>query len=511
MNPLHIARTAPDKPAVVMTSTGATRTYASLADAIRRIAMLFTSVGLRRGNHIALLLENRVEFLEICWAAQLSGLYYTPIATHLRPEEISYIVRDCEAQILITSSEFRAIIDEMPHIHSLQRRYCIGGALPGFLRWEDTLAEVSDRHEPEFRPTEGMDMLYSSGTTGRPKGVKRSLPPPEQLGGGALSELSRRMFGYDETTRYLSPAPLYHAAPLRSNMTVMRCGGTCFVMDKFEPLKCLELIQVEQITHAQFVPTMFVRFLRLPLNEREGFNLSSLRTAIHAAAPCPIPVKEQMIEWWGPVLYEYYGGTEGNGICALTSREWLEHRGSVGKALIGTLRIVNEEGRALPVGERGGVYFEGGPAFQYHNDAERTAQSHLPNGWSTLGDIGYLDAEGYLYLVDRKSFTIISGGVNIYPQEIEDVLLLHPSVSDVAVIGVPDEEFGESVKAVVQLKEGIASSSELAAQLISFCRSKLSPVKAPRSVDFRSSLPRTPVGKLQKQALRDEYLQKRTP
>ena len=348
-------------------------------------------------------------------------------------------------------------------------------------------------------------MLYSSGTTGRPKGVRVPLSGQPLGTPTPLLAMMGALYGMDEHTVYLSPAPLYHAAPLRFCMSVLRLGGTCIVMEKFDPRLALELIERHRVTHSQWVPTMFIRMLKLPEEERARFDLSSQRVAIHAAAPCPIPVKEQMIDWWGPILHEYYAGTEGNGFTAITSEEWLAHRGSVGRPLRGAVHIVDDEGRELPPGQEGTVYFSGGARFEYHNDPEKTRSAYDERGWSTLGDVGYLDEEGYLYLTDRKAHMIISGGVNIYPQETENVLVLHPKVADVAVIGVPNEEFGEEVKAVVQLLDPAEAGPELAEELIAWCRERLSAIKCPRSVDFVEELPRHPTGKLYKRLLKDRY------
>jgi acyl-CoA synthetase (AMP-forming)/AMP-acid ligase II len=350
-------------------------------------------------------------------------------------------------------------------------------------------------------------MLYSSGTTGRPKGVKVPLPGTPIDGPNPLVMLASMVFGVNAESRYLSPAPLYHAAPLRWCMTIHRLGGTVLVMDKFEPENYLQAVETHQANATQVVPTMFVKMLKLPEAVRARYDVSSMKTAIHAAAPCPVPVKEQMIQWWGPVILEYYAGTEGNGMTYLNSTEWLAHKGSVGKPILGKLVICDEEGREVPIGESGTVYFADGPAFEYHNDTKKTQESRHPSlaGASTLGDVGYVDADGYLYLTDRKAFMIISGGVNIYPQEVENLLVTHPKVADAAVFGVPNEEFGEEVKAVIQPLNWVDAGPDLSAELIAFCRANLSHIKCPRSVDFLEELPRHPTGKLYKRILRDKY------
>jgi long-chain acyl-CoA synthetase len=348
-------------------------------------------------------------------------------------------------------------------------------------------------------------MLYSSGTTGRPKGVRTPVqaaafdaPPP-------MVDLVRALYGMGRDTVYLSPAPLYHAAPLRFCMTVMRLGGSVVVMERFDALELLRAIERHRVTHVQLVPTMFVRLLKLPPEQRTAHDLSSLRCAIHAAAPCPIPVKEGMIDWWGPIVWEYYAGTEGNGMTAVDSHAWLARKGTVGKAIMGQVKICGPDGEELPAGETGTVYFAGGRPFEYHNDADRTAASRNAHGWSTLGDVGYVDAEGYLYLTDRIANTIISGGVNIYPQECENLLVTHPKVLDAAVFGVPNEDLGEEVKAVVQPRDMREAGPALEQELIAFCRQHLSALKCPRSIDFEAELPRHPTGKLYKRLLRERY------
>jgi fatty-acyl-CoA synthase len=348
-------------------------------------------------------------------------------------------------------------------------------------------------------------MLYSSGTTGKPKGVKWPMTHAPAGQRTMLVNLLQPLFGYGPDCRYLSPAPLYHAAPLRHCMTVIKLGGTVWVMDSFDALQALALIESKRITHSQWVPTMFVRLLKLPAEVRGQYDLSSLRVAVHAAAPCPVDVKEKMLAWWGPLIHEYYAGTENNGFCSITSAEWLTHKGSVGRATQGQLHICDEVGKALTAGETGLVYFSNGPVFTYHNDPERTAQSRNTHGWTTLGDIGRLDDEGYLYLVDRRAFMIISGGVNIYPQEAENILIGHPKVLDVAVIGVPNEDFGEEVKAVVQPVNPRDIGPELAAELIDYCKQRLASFKCPRTVDFDLELPRHATGKLYKKLVRDRY------
>ena len=504
MYPGEHARTRPDHPAVVMAATGATLTYRQLDEASNRAAQLFRALGLRPGDGIAVLLENHPRFYEVVWGAQRAGLYYTPLSTRLTPGEVEYIVGDCDAKVLVTSAAMgdlaSALVERMPGVRT---RLMLDGTRPGYASWEAAVA--THPATPIADEVEGLDLLYSSGTTGRPKGVKLTLRHDPLGTPNALVRLAQALYGMGEDTVYLSPAPLYHAAPLRFNLAVQRLGGTCVIMEHFDAAEFLRLVARHGVTHTQVVPTMFIRMLKLPEAERAQADVASLRVAIHAAAPCPIPVKEAMIAWWGPKILEYYAGTEGNGFCAISSEEWLAHKGSVGRALLGTIHILDEDFRELPVREAGTIYFEGGGAFEYHKDAAKTASSRSPQGWSTLGDVGYVDPEGYLYLTDRKANMIISGGVNIYPQECENLLATHPKVADCAVFGVPNPEFGEEVKAVVQPADVAEAGPALADELLAFCREHLSHVKCPRSIDFEAELPRHPNGKLYKRLLKDRY------
>ncbi|HVM98225.1 MAG TPA: AMP-binding protein, partial [Candidatus Acidoferrales bacterium] len=440
------------------------------------------------------------------WAAQRSGLYYTPISSRLTAAEAEYIIRDCGAKMFVTSAYKRDLADELSKsLAPLCGRFMLDGTASMYDSYEAAVAEQPS--SPITDELEGQDMLYSSGTTGRPKGVKFALKGDPVGTPPALLQLMRYLYATDAETRYLSPAPLYHAAPLRFCMAMHRFGGTAVIMEKFDPVEYLSLVERHGVTQTQLVPTMFVRMLKLPEDERQRFDLSSLRVAIHAAAPCPIQVKEEMINWWGPILHEYYAGTEGNGFTAITSDEWMAHKGSVGRALLGELHIVGDDGEEVPQGEIGTIYFGSGPTFEYHNDAAKTAGSRNTKGWSTLGDIGYVDSEGYLYLTDRKANMIISGGVNIYPQEAENILITHPKIADVAVFGIPNPDLGEEVKAVVQPLDMADAGPALAAELIEFCQQRLARFKCPRSVDFEAELPRHPTGKLYKRLLKDRYWQ----
>ena len=505
LHPLHHARTTPDKPAVVMADTGVVVTYRQLEDGANRVAQLFRSLGLQSGDHIALMLENHPRYFEICWGAHRAGLIYTAMSTRLTESEVSYIVNDCGAKAVVASVAMARSVAPLPASCPAVRSWLmLDGTMAGWTDYEAAVAaQPAERITDELA---GGDMLYSSGTTGRPKGVFVPPQATEIDAPSPMTDIMVNIYGVSAETIYLSPAPLYHAAPLRYTLGVQRLGGTVVVMEHFDPERYLQLVQQHQITHTQLVPTMFVRMLKLPEAIRRQYDLRSLRVAIHAAAPCPVEVKKQMIAWWGPVIWEYYAGTEGNGVTMVNSAQWLTHPGTVGKAVVGELKICDDEtGAELPPGQSGTIYFANGRPFAYHNDAAKTASSTHPKGWTTLGDVGYVDAEGYLYLTDRKAYMIISGGVNIYPQEAENVLINHPQVADVAVLGVPNEEFGEEVKAVVQPRDMRDAGPELEAALIAYCREHLSPIKCPRSVDFEAELPRHPTGKLYKRLLKDRY------
>ncbi|OLT26921.1 acyl-CoA synthetase [Actinomadura sp. CNU-125] len=498
----QIAAQTPDKPAVIMAGSGRTVTYRELNEESNRLAQLLHAEGLRPGDHIAFMLENHPLYLAIAWAAQRSGLYYTAVSSRLGPDEVAYIVGNCEAEVFIADAAIPAIAQNPPDV---PLRLMLGGTAPGYESYEERVAaHPATSIEDEC---EGVDMLYSSGTTGRPKGVKPALSKAEMGTPGPLTQLIALLFQPDGDSVYLSPAPLYHAAPLRYCLTFQRFGATVVVMEKFDPEQALAAVEKYGVTHSQWVPTMFIRMLKLPAETRARYDVSSLRAAVHAAAPCPVPVKEQMIDWWGPILHEYYAGTEGNCFVYANSEDWLAHKGTVGRPVLGKVHVCDEEGEEVPTGTPGTLYFGEGPEFEYHGDDDKTAASRDPKGrgWSTLGDVGYVDEDGFLYLTDRRAYMIISGGVNIYPQEAENTLAVHPKVADVAVLGVPDAEMGEAVKAVVQPLSMDDAGPELEAELIAYCRDRLAHYKCPRSVDFRAELPRHPTGKLYKRLLKDEY------
>jgi len=504
MHPSVHARTDADKPALIVAETGETWSYAELDRRSNRVAHLFRSRGLAIGDTVAIFMDNVPEYFALTWGAQRAGLFYVCISSKLTAPEAEYIIRDSGAKLVIASAALATIAEPLAALIPDLDRLMLGGTVTGWDSLQNALAAQPDTPIADQRA--GIDMLYSSGTTGRPKGVRVALPEnPDIAAPTVLAMLANGLYGIGPDSIYLSPAPLYHAAPLRWAMTVQRLGGTVVMMQRFDPLTALAAIERYGVTASQWVPTHFVRMLKLSEAERGRHDLSSLKVAIHAAAPCPIPVKEQMIAWWGPVLFEYYAGSEGNGLTTINSEQWLSHKGSVGKAAFGVAHVCSEDGNELGTGEEGLIYFEGGGQFEYHNDPGKTAEAKNAKGWTTLGDIGRMDEDGYLYLTDRKSFMIISGGVNIYPQEIENRLIIHPRVADVAVIGAPDPEMGERVVAVVQPVDMAEATPEFAAELTAWCRAELSGVKTPRQIDFAGELPRHATGKLYKRLLRDQY------
>ena len=504
----------PDRAAFIMASTGETVSYAEHEQRTNRLAHLLRAEGLQRLDHYAIFMENNNRYLECNGAGERSGLYYTCINSFLTAEELAYIVDNSESQLLVTS------IDKLPVARTalascprVKRCLVVDGG--------DTVRALDDARYVDFAEAVsaypstpiadeslGTAMLYSSGTTGRPKGILRPLPeqPPAQA--LPLFAFLNKLWQCAEGMLYLSPAPLYHSAPQANVALTVRNGGTVVIMEHFDPEHYLALLEKYRITHTQLVPTMFSRMLKLPEAVRRRYDRSSLQIAVHAAAPCPAQVKTQMIDWWGPIIHEYYGATEGMGFTACNSAEWLAHPGSVGKVLMGELQVLDEAMEPTAKGQPGELWFKTANPFVYFNDPERTQQTRSADGtMSTVGDVGYLDDDGFLYLTDRSTFMIISGGVNIYPQECENLLITHPQVADAAVFGVPNEDLGEEVKAVVQPMPGVVADADFAQSLIDFCGEHLASMKCPRSVDFTDTLPRLPTGKLYKQPLRDKYWQ----
>lgn len=503
----HQALTNPDHPAYIMASSGQVVTHAQLESRANQLAHLLRSFGLTKGDHFAFFMENNAHFLEISSAGERSGLYYTPINSYLTAEEMAYIVNNSQSRVLITSRARRDVAMQAAALCPNVEHFLIVDGTNDDGPFRDYETEV--RTQPTTPISDenlGVSMLYSSGTTGRPKGILRPMPdsPPEEP--LPLFGFLDNLWKYRDHMTYLSPAPLYHSAPLAAVGLTLRRGGTVIVMEHFDPEEYLSLIESYKVTHSQLVPTMFSRMLKLPEEVRTRYDLSSLEIAIHAAAPCPAQVKDAMIEWWGPIIDEYYGATEGLGFAACNSAEWLAHRGTVGKVVLGELTVLDDDMNPVPTGTPGTLWFSSGSAFNYFNDTEKTKESTSPDGTkTTVGDVGYVDEDGFLYLTDRSTFMIISGGVNIYPQECENLLITHPKVADAAVFGVPNEDLGEEVKAVVQLMPGHNGGPEMERELIEFCSSHLSRQKVPRSIDFETELPRLPTGKLYKKPLRDRY------
>lgn len=504
MNIADHAIAAAQTPALI--TDGGTISFGQLHARSKRVAAALHVAGLRRGDGVALVLPNRPEFLEITWGAQLSGLYYTAVNTHFLPDEVSYVIDDSDAKAVFVDASLPELAAHIGDANAaVVARFSVGGAQPGWRSYDDALA-TAGKAPPV---SDGSEMLYSSGTTGRPKAVRRPLPA-DGNGSWAQSVLELALihkYGMDSASVYLSPAPLYHAAGVNYTMAANRVGAATVLMPKFDAEAVLRLIETHRVTHAQFVPTMFVRMLKLPEAVRRRYDVSSLRCVIHAAAPCPVDVKHRMMDWFGPIVHEYYGGTEGFAGTTIGPREWLDHPGSVGIPMA-PVHVVGEDGRELPVGQSGELYFEGGPDFEYFKDPAKTASVSNDRGWRSLGDMGYVDADGYLYLTDRSTFMIVSGGVNIYPQEVENLLVMHPKLVDAAVFGIPNDEFGEEVKAVVQPADGVLAGPELEAELIEYCRTHLAGYKCPRTVEF-DALPRDPNGKLYKRRIRDRYWQGR--
>ncbi|MGN3974531.1 acyl-CoA synthetase [Tsuneonella sp. SYSU-LHT278] len=508
MHPIEHARTRPDHPAVIMAGSGETMTFGEMDRRANSFAHLLRDRGLGAGDAFAVLLENRPEFYTVIWGSQRAGTILIPVSTRLTAPEIAYILADGEAKLLVTSASYAGVLGDV-------RQRCPGLDVlvmdeGGSEDFADALA--AQPAEPIADESAGLTMLYSSGTTGRPKGV-RPRPPEDPSPTAPVALMGLAIMGAgmpaDGSMVYLSPAPLYHAAPIGWSSAVHRLGGTVVLMERFEPEAALAAIEKYGVTDSQWVPTHFVRMLNLDKEVRCRYDLSTHARAIHAAAPCPVPIKRAMIDWWGPIVIEYYAGSEGIGMTLVKSEEWLERPGTVGKAIFGTLHVCGPDGEELPPGEDGLIYFENAILPTYHNDPAKTAEAMHPRGWMTIGDIGHVDEEGYLFLTDRKSHMIISGGVNIYPQEIENLLVSHHKVLDAAVIGVPDADLGEQVVAVVQPVEMAAVAGDDGAALEEELRGYLAPqlarIKIPRRFDFRPELPREANGKLYKRELRDEY------
>ena len=501
------AQIRPDQPAIVMARSGETITYRELDERSNRLAHLLRAAGLERGDHYSVFMENHPRYIECGAAGDRSGLYCTNINSYLTADELAYILDNSRSKVLITSQARREVaLAAIAGRSNVELCLIVDGAGEG--ERVRNFDEATARHPSTPIPDEslGLFMLYSSGTTGRPKGILRPLYNQSPAEPHPVFPGYMKHWRFREGMIYLMPAPLYHSAPLVGAAGTIRLGGTLIVMEHFDAEEFLRLVETHRVTHSQLVPTMFSRMLKLPEGVRRRYDLSSLEAVVHGAAPCPVPVKQAMIDWWGPVILEYYGATEGMGLAMCDSAEWLAHPGAVGRTVLGELHVLDEEMREVPTGKTGKLWFKTASPFEYFNDAVKTAEANSPDRtMSTVGDIGHVDKDGYIYLTDRAAFMIISGGVNIYPQECENLLVTHPKVADAAVFGVPNEEMGEEVKAVVQLMPGYDPGAEMEAELIAFCRERLAHHKCPRSIDFEAELPRLPTGKLYKGALRDRY------
>ena len=508
MYPNEYAITHPQRPAFIMASSGEAVSYAEFESRSNRLAHLLREEGLGHQDHYSIMMENNDRYLESCAAGERSGLYYTCINSFLTADELAYILTNSESQVLITSAAklevATAAAAQCPRITKVLVVDAQGPMSGLFEDYASACARFPDT--PLTDELLGTSMLYSSGTTGRPKGIIRPLPeqsPEEAL---PMYQFLSQLWQYRQDMIYLSPAPLYHSAPQAAVNLTIRQGGTVVIMERFDPVEYLALVERYQVTHSQLVPTMFSRMLKLSESERSASDLSSLEIAIHAAAPCPVIVKQQMIEWWGPIIHEYYGATEGLGFAACNTEEWLAHPGTVGKIVLGELSVLDDDMQPLPQGQPGTLWFTSANEFEYHNDPEKTAESTSSDGaMTTVGDVGYVDEDGFLFLTDRKTFMIISGGVNIYPQECEDLLIAHPKVEDAAVFGVPNVDLGEEVKAVIQTRPGVDEDETLSQELLAYLGEHLSRQKIPRSIDYIDEMPRLPTGKLYKRLLRDKY------
>jgi len=509
MYPGEYAREHPDQPALIMATSGEVVTFAEFEQRANRLAQLYRAAGLKKADHVAIFMENNGRYFETMAAADRTGLYYTCVNSHLTADEVAYIVDDCDAKVFITSAEkLDVALAAAAKTPKVEVYLAVGIASESgpFRPYESEVERYSP--EPVADEQLGAAMLYSSGTTGRPKGILRPLPDAHPADPLPLMAFVSHMFGFRPGMTYLSPAPIYHSAPQASVSAALRLGATSVIMERFDPEQYLQLVQQHRVTNSQVVPTMFSRLLKLPEEVRLAYDVSSLECVVHAAAPCPVPVKQAMIEWWGPIITEYYGATEANGFTFCTSEEWLAHPGTVGKPILGELLILGDDNETMPQGQIGTVWFRGATSFEYYHDPAKTAADRADDDGrtrSTVGDVGYVDEAGYLYLTDRKTYMIISGGVNIYPQEAENLLVTHPKVMDAAVIGVPNVDLGEEVKGVVQLMPEIEAGPQIEQELLAFCRENLAHYKCPRSIDFEAELPRLPTGKLYKRLLRDRY------
>lgn len=506
-HPQHFAGATPEKAAAIFVPGNARITYDQLEEGANRVANLLRRNGIKAGDAVLFAVENRPEFLYLAWGCQRAGVIFTPASTKLSKEDLCYIAKDSDARFVVVSVASAASDNLAAPDFRATPCFALGGHIPGFQDLGSALRSCPPTLIAD--PARGREMMYSSGSTGRPKGVRKPIPPIPYNGIDPRDVSYASQPGVGPSMVSLCTSPLYHAAPHRNVSATLAMGGTVVVMERFDPVVALAAIEQFHVTHSVWVPTMFHRLLRLNPVFRSQFDLSSHQVALHGAAPCPVEIKDAMISWWGPILQEYYAGTEGIGACSINSEEWLRHKGSVGKAIDGVIHVLDDDENEVPAGKTGTVFFETSSSFSYWNDADKTTRSRSKQGWWTYGDIGHLDSEGFLYLTDRRDFTIISGGVNIYPQEVEHVLITDPRVLDVAVFGVPDADYGESVYAVIQVEQLPDFPEHLAAELRVMCRQKLGPIRVPRRFAFVLDFPRLPTGKLQKKAMRDAVIESR--
>jgi long-chain acyl-CoA synthetase len=509
----EFARKNAEKLALICEPTGDRIRYGELNAQANRVANALRSLGVQAGDCIAICLPNGIALVASILAAQRIGIYFTLLSPKASVRDIRYILDDSGSCVLLCHQAVElalASVDAVPNNAQMAcRRMVCSPAGKASGEWETLLATQSADLPAQALP--GMEMIYSSGTTGRPKGVRRAFQCKTW---GEVDmrnvEAMRWLSGSSESV-YLSTSPMYHSAPYRFLSAFLDAGATAIIMDHFDAELSLDCIDRYAVTHGLWVPTMFQRLLRLDEARRARFSGKSMTHAIHGAAPCPRPVKQAIIDWWGPIVYEYYSGTEGVGRTFINSQEWVAHPGSVGKPSHCLVHILDEQGHELPIRQIGHIFFESPVTFTYWNDQEKTQASISPQGWRTYGDIGFVDEDGYLYLTDRSGFMVISGGVNLYPQEIENTLLLLPDVLDAAVFGVPDDDLGEKLVAVVQLADAAQGTAELAAAMQAHCRHHGGSIKTPRLIRFCTDFPRLETGKVQKRFLRDQVLREPQP
>ena len=508
---VEIAEKDPGRLALLLTSDGSRLTFAEFEQETNRVAQLLRREGLVEGDRIALVMMNNLEMLLVQAAAERTGLYHVPINWHLTPAEIAWIIADSGARFVFTqAARFDSMIEVEPLCPDVEKWIMVDApAEPGpFVDFATVLDGLPTAPIPDERT--GRSLPYSSGTTGKPKGIVRTLPGTDPSEPVPIQAVASHVYRFRDEMVFLEPAPMYHAAVHSHISAALRMGGSSIIMDRFDGEMFLQLVEEHRVTHTAVVPTMFSRLLQLPDEVRLKYDVSSLEAVVHGAAPCPPHVKRQMIDWMGPILFENFGSSEGNGSTFVSSEEWLERPGTVGKPIFGEPVILDADGNPVPTGTPGQIWWRGPTDFEYLNDPGKTSETIVDRDgpMSTVGDVGYLDEDGYLYPTDRVSFTILRGGVNVYPQEIENALVEHPAIADLAVFGIPDEDLGEVVQAMVELRPGYEASPRLEAELIEFCRARIAPFKCPAAVDFVAELPRLETGKVQKKVLRERYVER---